>query len=205
MKGSRPLTAEEIKQVIAHFEQNPNKELALRNLCLFVLGINTGFRIKELLSVKIENVLRNDGKIADSLSVERKNMKGKRSGRTVPLNSQAKEYIKRYLDHCQRKEGWLFVSQKCPEKPILPNSAWRIFSGYQYNRKGEKEPLGVYKQLDLDGKLGTHSMRKTLAKKAYDVCEGNIIDIKEALGHASVNSTINYVQFNNERVAKVFE
>ena len=49
MKGTRPLDNAEIRLVFACFDGNP---FAARNRGLFMLGVSTGGRISELLSLR---------------------------------------------------------------------------------------------------------------------------------------------------------
>jgi hypothetical protein len=60
--------------------------MAKRDNCLFILVIRTGYRISELLSLRVQDVQQH-GKIVDKVAVARKAMKGgkagKATGRTV--------------------------------------------------------------------------------------------------------------------------
>ena len=53
MKGTRPLNNQEIRLVSACFDGNPFGD---RNRGLFMLGVSTGGRISELLSLTIGDV-----------------------------------------------------------------------------------------------------------------------------------------------------
>src|SRR5580700_7486848 len=89
MVGSRPMTDEEIELVLSNL-----KSLRDRTMC--VIGIRCGFRISEILSLKVENVTQ-FGKVSNQITVNRANMKGKQSSRTVPLHPQAKKAIEDYM------------------------------------------------------------------------------------------------------------
>ena len=52
MKGTRPLSTEEILKVSEHFAGM----YEIRNKTLFMLGVSVGGRISELLALKIEDV-----------------------------------------------------------------------------------------------------------------------------------------------------
>ena len=55
MKGTRPLNNDEIRRVSAAFTGT----FAVRNSGLFMLGVSTGGRISELLSLRIGDVHQN--------------------------------------------------------------------------------------------------------------------------------------------------
>jgi integrase len=52
MKGCRPLSDEEVKLISQSFGGTFGK----RNKALFVVGYRTGFRISELLSLRVDDV-----------------------------------------------------------------------------------------------------------------------------------------------------
>ena len=88
MKGARPLTDSEVLQVSNSFRGR----YALRDRALFVLGIKTGLRISELLSLAVGGVLQH-GRIVDRVHVQRRHMKRKTEGRTVLLHPEAQEAL----------------------------------------------------------------------------------------------------------------
>ena len=55
-----------------------------RDKALFILGLKTGLRVSELLSLKVGDVYQY-GRLADMVYVERKHMKKKLEGRAIPL------------------------------------------------------------------------------------------------------------------------
>ena len=63
MKGTRPLDNDEIRQVTAAFTGT----FAVRNRGLFLLGVSTGGRISELLSLQIGDVYQNGKPVGDLL------------------------------------------------------------------------------------------------------------------------------------------
>jgi len=223
MIGSRPLTKAEAQRVKRSFSGRN----AARNRALFLLGANTGFRISELLSLRVGDILESDGTIVERVTVQRKDMKGGRSkkhvsGRTVKLNRFAKEALRQYLCYLlkEKKEyhvlipdgrggeiewfvtkAYLFASERDPMKNLDRIQGWRIL-----NR--------VYCQLGLNGKLGTHAMRKTFANNNYDVllgraAAGEKVDplraISKLLGHANLNNTDKYLSFREEILDEVIE
>jgi integrase len=71
MKGCRLLTDDEVKRV----RQSFHGRYAKRNEALVVLGVACGFRISELLSLRVGDVLQH-GRIVDRVTVARRFMKG---------------------------------------------------------------------------------------------------------------------------------
>jgi integrase len=178
--GCRALTDSEIKAIISNMED-------LRDRALFVLGVKSGFRISELLSLKVGDIWAY-GEVLDEVSVHRRNMKGNHSGRSVKLHRDAKLAISQLIvGEGLAPESYLFRSRKGPNNPITRIQAWRVFKG-------------VTSKLRMKGKVATHSMRKTFASKVYDILEKDLIKTQRALGHKSINSTVSYLSFRQEEI-----
>lgn len=75
MSGCRPLTT----MGLARLMDEMKGKYALRNRALVVVGVRTGFRIAELLSLRIGDVVR-EGKWLTRISVARREMKGGSAG-----------------------------------------------------------------------------------------------------------------------------
>jgi len=192
MLGSRPLTTEEAQLLKGLFIG----KMAVRNLALFVFGANTGFRITELLSLRLGDVLEEGGKVKDRITVSRRFMKGKRSSRNVVLNEYAQKGLVPWLvvlreSDVIHKDDFIFRSYGHGNKAIGRVQAWKILTK-------------AYKAGGLTGKLGTHAMRKTFANNVYrdlleKVAAGEPIDafrsISKALGHKDIKSTDQYLSF----------
>ena len=88
MKGTRPLDNTEIRTVADAFDGI----FSVRNRALFVLGVSTGGRISELLSLKVEDVWQNGPPVTDLL-FDRSIVKGGEVSRAVPVNTDGREAI----------------------------------------------------------------------------------------------------------------
>jgi integrase len=52
----------------------------------------------------------------------------------------------------------------------------------------------------LSGKLGSHSLRKTLANCMYDLLKHDLVKVQRAIGHKNSNSTAAYLSFREEDI-----
>ena len=75
MKGTRPLTTQEITDVLKQFYG----KFGMRNRSLFMLGVSVGGRISELLALNIGDVWQN-GKAVSDLLFKKGFVKGKETG-----------------------------------------------------------------------------------------------------------------------------
>jgi integrase len=187
---TRALTADEISVVSKTF----GGKFALRDRAFFTMGVKTGLRCSELLSLTVGDVYQY-GRVAGQVTVRRANVKGKRAGRTVPLHPEAKAALAAWIEHAELasapNDRPLFPSQKCPSEPISRVQAWRILNG-------------AYEANELDGHIGCHGMRKHLAEHIYQQTGKDIVAVKDALGHRSLSSTTAYLRTNKAVLEAAF-
>ncbi|MFT5699802.1 MAG: integrase [Desulforhopalus sp.] len=197
MKGCRPLSKEEARLLKDFFLGR----LAKRNYALFVLGASTGFRISELLSLTIGDLVDVGGHFKERITVSRKNMKGQKSSRSNLLNQEACRSLTPWLRQLSemgfdRKSDYVFQSYSNTNKAITRKHAWRIF-------------INAFRLGQFPGSLGTHTMRKTYAKHVYQfylnqVAQGESVDAfratSKALGHIDIKSTDQYLSFLTEEI-----
>src|ERR1035437_6793530 len=139
-------------------------EFPLRDQALIALGLNTGFRITELLSLSIGQVWET-GQVKPQVKVPRAKLKGglgcRRkviTSRSVPLNATVAAMLEQYL-FARFGSG-----QPDPTLPLFPSRhAGRALSRWQANRivhaVFEKAGLGSAES------YGTHSLRKTFCRR----------------------------------------
>lgn len=185
MIGANPLTREQMKGVL-------KATTSIRERALLTLGFSTGYRISELLSLKVSDVCTN-GVIHNHINVKASNSKTK-VGRTVLLNSDAKKALTRLVEWLSAKgldnTAPLFVSRKHTNgfAAITRQQAGRLI-------KDLFALVGA-----IGSSYSTHSMRKTFAKTVYDFTGGKIELVQIALGHRSINSTVSYLSFNTSSI-----
>ena len=186
MKGTRPLTNEEIRKVRDAFEG----AYAQRNCGLFMLGVSIGGRVSELLSLTIGDVWQNGQPVSD-LQFDKNIVKGKENARMIPVNSDGRKAIESLITwHLQHFGGALFENID-PERPLFPSQ-----KGFALNRQAVHKILEkAFVAAGLNGKLATHTLRKTFAQRLYQQCN-DIYMVKELLGHKNVATTQAYIGVN---------
>ena len=93
MKGTRPLDNTEIRLVSACFDGTFGE----RNRGLFMLGVSTGGRISELLSLQIGDVWQNRRAVSDLL-FDKAIVKGGEVSRAVLVNAEGRGTIQELKD-----------------------------------------------------------------------------------------------------------
>ncbi|MGG3799936.1 site-specific integrase [Metabacillus fastidiosus] len=155
---------------------------SIRNELLFVLGINTGLRISDLLSLEIGDV-----KASDKIEIREKKTKKQR---TIAISRKTCRLIERYLKeerpHAEYDEP-LFLSQK--GGPITRQHAYDILNK-------------AARDVGIIDRIGTHSLRKTFGYFAYK--KGvDLAMIQKLLNHSSQAETLRYIGITQEQMDEI--
>ena len=182
MTGSRPLTELEIQNILQTF----TGKYEIRNRTLFLLGLNTGARISELLALEVGDVWRYKRPV-DIIYLQKRHTKGKLVGRQITIRSGAQQAI---FEHIQWKR-----EQKESTAKDAP-----LFISRQGGRLKRKQAHNILKDAfsacELPGHVTTHSLRKTFANHVLRASGGNIKVLQELLGHKHLSTTEAYLSFD---------
>ena len=193
MKGTRPLDNQEIRQVSGSFDST----YEIRNRALFMLGVSTGGRISELLGLQIGDVYQNRAPVTDLL-FDKSIVKGKEHSRAVPVNRDGRQAIDD-LVKWHRKE----YRSIAKARPLFPSRNGQ--GGKQMSRRAAHDVLKTaFEAAGLNGKLASHSLRKSFAQRLYDRT-GDIYAVQEMLGHKNIATTQKYLGVNYQNVRQAVE
>ena len=184
MKGTRPLDNNEIRLVSACFTGT----FEVRNRGLFLLGVSTGGRISELLSLRIADVWQN-GRAVSDLLFDKSIVKGGEVSRAVPVNTDGLRAIDALVNWHREQYG---TAEK--KRPLFPS---RNGGGKQrMTRRAAHNVLkSAFMTAGLNGHLATHSLRKSFAQRLYEQT-GDVFTVQEMLGHKSIATTQKYLGVN---------
>lgn len=182
--GCRPLTNNEWQQVLAGLTGRH----CIRDAALIVLGTKSGFRIAELLSLRVRDVVK-DGEIRESVTVHAQQMKGHAKARTVPLNPKAADALRQWLVFSgmfdlQHLDCALFPRQGHAVSMTTRRAYGIIISAVS--------AVGI-----STDRVGTHSLRKTFATSCWQhpAVNGDTVKMAKLLGHKNFNNTLKYIEF----------
>ena len=162
-----------------------------------MLGVSTGGRISELLSLTIADVYQNRAAVTDLL-FDRSIVKGGEVSRAVPINRDGRQAIDDLI-------AWHRTQYNTTHKsrPLFPS---RNGQGTQrMSRRTAHDVLKTaFEAAGLNGHLATHSLRKSFAQRLYDRT-GDIFAVQEMLGHKSVATTQQYLGVNYASIREAIE
>ena len=185
MKGTRPLDNDEIRSVSTCFTGT----FEIRNRGLFMLGVSTGGRISELLSLTIGDVYQNKKPVSDLL-YSKSIVKGGEVSRSVPVNADGRRSIDELVNWHREHYGNPIASKR----PLFPS---RHKSGTvpMHRQTAHAILKTAFISAGLNGHIATHSLRKSFAQRLYDKT-GDIYMVQELLGHKNISTTLKYLGVN---------
>ena len=186
-----PQEVEPIKNVkdIKRIKQYLMGKKSKRDYLMFVLGINTGLRVGDLLALSIEDVLE-PGSITIKHSVTIREQKTGKL-RVFELNDAARDAITLYLDTNLdwNKEGYLFQSRKG--------------NGVLTTRAAHKIIKTTLRELGIKGNYGTHSLRKTFGYHRYSN-NVKLETLQKLFNHSSPAVTLRYIGITKEVIIDAY-
>lgn len=167
------------KQQIEDMKWSLRKWCGERDYILFLIGINTGLRIGDLLKLKVSDVRRKK-----KIVIPEGKTKKPRMINLTNIYDEVQEYVKTV------DSEWLFPSRK-GDKPITPTQAYR-----QLNKAAE--------MVDITEGIGTHTMRKTFGYWFYKQTK-DVAKLQAILNHSHPSITLRYIGITEEEIEKDLE
>lgn len=188
MAGMRKLTDNEYNRLEEYFKIHKQ----IRDLTIFSIQRWAGYRIKEVLSLKLSDLYAPDGDVKKRIYIKPRQMKGSKAPRIIPIHPRLHEILLEYRDDLKSKEKFIlkhsaFQSRKGHNKPITTVQAWRIM-------KEACNELGLYEN------VATHSLRKTFCTKVYKASGNDIVATQHLMGHKDPITTLHYLAQNQEKL-----
>ena len=148
---------------------------------MVMLMYSCGLCISEVCKLRYEDISRASMKIH---IVRGKN----RSDRYVPLSPAILDALSKYWRIYGKPMGYLFRQKKNSQKPVT--------STYVFNHIKEAE-----ESLGWQHRFSSHTFRHAFATHFYEDT-GDLLALKEILGHHSINSTTVYVTLSDRIIGK---
>ncbi|MDA8354034.1 MAG: site-specific integrase [Firmicutes bacterium] len=171
----------DLKQI----EEMKKKLLAqsARDHLLFVLGINSGLRISDILRLRIRDVMDHGGRPRTFFRlIESRTMKEK----TFPFGENVRNAINLYVEETGQwpdSDEYLFKS-RMGSRPISRQRAHQILNQ-------------AARSVGIQDKIGTHTLRKTFGYHAYK-SGVDITWLKSIFNHSAPSVTLRYIGVTEE-------
>lgn len=154
------------------------KERSERNYIMYLLGIYSGLRITDILSLQVKDV-----KSKNSISI-REQKTGKQ--RIFPINPFLKRALESYIyDNELDMDEYLIRSPGKNNKPITRDMAYKIMGQVA-------EYFGLYN-------IGTHTLRKTFGYHFY-LQTKDIVTLQKIFNHSDPSITLIYIGIEQSKI-----
>lgn len=163
-----------------------------RDYVLFVLGMNFGLRIGDLLKIQIKDIVNSDGKIKDTFEIVEQKTK-KRN--VIKINHVAKEALELLFDKtnlADNKNNYLIFNKRNYSKSISRVQAYKLVKKWC-------QTIGL-----TDLPVGTHTLRKTWGYHAHKAGI-SIETIQTKFKHNSTSTTRQYLGIEQKDVNKAYD
>ncbi|MBJ8031899.1 tyrosine-type recombinase/integrase [Bacillus cereus group sp. N21] len=176
-------------QPIRSKEQIEDMKWALKRHCserdytLFMIGINTGLRVSDLLQLETHMILKLKRKRRKELKVKEGKTKKERIINLTSIFDEVYQYAQTV------ESTWLFPSRK-GDQSISKIQAYR-----QLQKAGDFA--------DVES-IGTHTMRKTFGYWFYKQTK-DIAMLQELLNHSTPQITLTYIGINKEEKDNILD
>lgn len=160
-----------------------------RNYTMIVMGLNTAFRIGDLLSLKWKDVCSADGELRGHICVEEQKTE---KTRIVPINDALRQALESYWRSSQNPglSDYLFPSNRFKSQPLSRYQAYRIVRN-------------AAKECGLPEHIGCHSLRKTFGYHAWQQGTPPAM-LMDLYNHSSYQITKRYLGIEQDERDQVY-
>jgi integrase/recombinase XerD len=189
-KQAKVLSEAQIRAALGHVQHS---RYPLRDRVIILLSVKAGLRAKEIACITWSMITDAEGAVAEAIQLTNGASKGKRGGRTIPLNVNLREA----LVSLQADRG----DKAAPHRRVIHSERGDGYSAAAVQVWFAR----LYGGLGFTG-ASSHSGRRTfITRAARKIIEagGSLRDVQELAGHASLATTQRYIQGDTEAKRKV--
>ena len=174
-----------------------------RDNMLFIVGINFGLRVSDLLTLRFSSIINDDCSFRDRFSILEKKTRNTRAhqrNRYITINTAVVEAVTLYLENTPgvRLSDYMFRSESNHggnlNKPLHRASVDTILKG-------------IARDLGLGNRMSTHTLRKTFAYHQM-VMSGNdprkLLLLQKMFGHSTSAQTLDYIGITCEEIDEAY-
>lgn len=154
-----------------------------RDRLLWALGIYSGLRVSDILSLKVADV-------RGKTHIEVKEKKTEKT-KLFALNAEVVAELEAYGIVDMRDDEYLLQSRKGDNKPIQRDQAYKVINA-------------AARAVGITERVGTHTMRKTFGYHAYH--DGTPVETLQFIfNHSSTAVTLRYIGITQDTANEVYQ
>ena len=194
-KQAKTLSDKQIKLVLLHLSTTRN---STRNRVIFLLSVKSGFRAKEIASLRWKMLMSSDGRMMNEIHLTNTASKGKSSGRVITIHKELKKSLDELYEQVSNKKSFDVASSY-------------VITTERSNHTSAQAIVNTFQKWYLElGFIGasSHSGRRTfitnVAKKISAV-GGSMRDVQSLAGHSNLQTTQRYIEVDTASQKKVID
>lgn len=147
-----------------------------RNYFMFIIGINSGLRINQILSLKFSDLIDSENNIINKIVF---------NGIEYRINNCIKDTLMTYICNSgvEDKNTFIFKSKR-GDNPIERTQAYRILKN-------------ACREAGVNLNFGTHTLRKTFGYHFYKQYK-DLKYLQKLFNHSSINITMEYIDLEKK-------
>lgn len=172
--------------VITRLEKDEDYKFCL----LIAIGVFTGLRISDLLTLKYSDLLNGETFVINEIKTKKT--------RSIKINKDLREIIERVA----KKTKTVNLNEL-----IFVNKYGTKSIDKSYVNVKLKEIMSKYR-VKLDGNVSTHTFRKTLGRRVMEVnnySNESLVLLMELFGHSSMSITKRYLGIREKEIHNVYD
>ena len=178
-----------------------------RDNMLFIVGINVGLRVSDLIELRFSDFIDADGKYKTEFDVfEHKTRRSRKSAknRRIGINEAVIWAIDEYLNS-EARQG----KTKKINDFLFPASRSDTATGHINRKTVDLLLKGIVKDLGIQVKVSTHTLRKTFGYQLMEAApigkkEETLLLLQEIFGHADSRITRRYIGITQEDITDAY-
>jgi len=194
-KQAKTLSDKQIKLVLLHLTTTRHPT---RNRVIFLLSVKSGFRAKEIASLKWKMLMNSDGKMMNEIHLTNTASKGKSSGHVITIHKELKKSLIELYEQVSNKKSFDVESSY-------------VITTERSNKTSPQTIVNTFQRWYSDlGFIGasSHSGRRTfitnVAKKISSV-GGSMRNVQSLAGHSNLQTTQRYIEVDTQSQRKVID
>jgi len=215
----KPIKKEDIPTIVKYYKSKvdtarsvKNEMSARRDLSLFIMGINIGLRVSDLITLKWNDIYEKDWTFKSGKVIKPK--KTRKSNRPNPSGKKQQdkhvllkfnpdfkdsiEYYRQYCDKVENMNSYIFTGSVFEDGD---------YEGHISDAAIELSLKNMAKDVGIKYNICTHSLRKSFCRWRYDEAEDKgdvLVKLMDLLGHSSVKITKRYICISEEETEELF-
>ncbi len=210
---SEPIKSARVIELISQYLISMER---YRDNMLFIVGINFGLRISDLLALRFSDLISSSGpdrsymEFKDSFPVWEKktrNTRKRKKNRYITINDSVIWAVVLYLENTPgvKLSDYMFTSES-NNKKYKEGSNW--YQGSHLTRQSVCRILKkINDDLGLGIKMSTHTLRKTFAYHQMLASHNDprkLLLLQKILGHSSVEQTLDYIGITQDEIENAY-